>query len=228
SVPSADGGYGGKVEGRVVLHAKIGSVRHSDEFVFRVFPSPLEDTTKDIGDLLLFDPAGKTERVVKALGCRTRAWRGEAGGELLVVGREALSGGWELPGDLEEFVRGGGRVLLFTQQPEWFRRALGLRVASHVSRRVFPVTRNHPILRGLDDVDRRDWAGAGTLVEPCPTSDAERAPMYGWHWGNRGSVSSAIIEKPHLASWRPILEGEFDLAYSPLMELDYGRGQVIL
>jgi beta-galactosidase len=41
-------------------------------------------------------------------------------------------------------------------------------------------------------------------------------------------VCSAPIEKPHLSSWRPILECGFDLAYSPLMELDYGKGRLVL
>jgi beta-galactosidase len=50
----------------------------------------------------------------------------------------------------------------------------------------------------------------------------------GWHWGNRGVLSSATLEKPHLSGWRPILEGEFDLAYSPVMELDYGKGRLTL
>jgi beta-galactosidase len=53
------------------------------------------------------------------------------------------------------------------------------------------------------------------------------SPWYGWHWGNEGAISSASIEKPHLSSWRPILESEFDLAYTPLMELDYGQGRLI-
>ncbi len=57
---------------------------------------------------------------------------------------------------------------------------------------------------------------------------AWRSPELGWHWGNRGVVSSAALEKPHLSGWRPILEGEFDLAYSPLMELDYGKGRLTL
>jgi beta-galactosidase len=55
-----------------------------------------------------------------------------------------------------------------------------------------------------------------------------RSPDQGWHWGNRGVVTSAAIEKPHQSGWRPILECEFDLAYSPLMELDYGQGRLIL
>ncbi|HEX8833507.1 MAG TPA: hypothetical protein VF719_04865, partial [Abditibacteriaceae bacterium] len=35
------------------------------------------------------------------------------------------------------------------------------------------------------------------------------------------------IEKPHRSGWRPLLETEFDLAYSPLMELDYGKGKIV-
>jgi beta-galactosidase len=45
--------------------------------------------------------------------------------------------------------------------------------------------------------------------------------------GNRHTVSSAAIEKPHRSGWRPILQSDFDLAYSPLMELDYGKGRLI-
>jgi beta-galactosidase len=55
-----------------------------------------------------------------------------------------------------------------------------------------------------------------------------RSPKYGWHWGNRGTVTSAAIEKPHHSGWRPVLECEFDLAYSPLLELDFGKSRLIL
>jgi beta-galactosidase len=40
-------------------------------------------------------------------------------------------------------------------------------------------------------------------------------------------VATGAPEKPHRSGWRPILECEFDLAYSPLMELDLGRGRVL-
>ena len=62
------------------------------------------------------------------------------------------------------------------------------------------------------------WGG----LEESPDSE------FGWHWGDQGSVSSAAIEKPHFSDWRPILEGGFDLAYSPLMELTYGAGVAVL
>ena len=49
-----------------------------------------------------------------------------------------------------------------------------------------------------------------------------------FRWGNQGSISSAAIEKPHLSGWTPLLQCEFDLQYSPLMELRRGKGRIIL
>lgn len=36
------------------------------------------------------------------------------------------------------------------------------------------------------------------------------------------------MEKPHRSGWRPLLQCEFDLAYTPLMELDWGQGRLML
>lgn len=41
-------------------------------------------------------------------------------------------------------------------------------------------------------------------------------------------VTSAAVEKPHRSGWTPLLECEFDLAYLLLMELDYGKGRLIV
>jgi beta-galactosidase len=84
-------------------------------------------------------------------------------------------------------------------------------------------------VNGLDIHDLRDWAGSSNARGPhTPIPDKNEEAPYGWHWGNRGGVASAAIEKPHLSGWRPILQGEFELAYSPLMELDLGAGRVTL
>jgi beta-galactosidase len=112
--------------------------------------------------------------------------------------------------------------------------ALGWRVCPKVSRRVFPV--DSAVARGLDADDLRDWTGSSTLIEAYPEyipgtymkGDERDQPYAGWHWGNRGGVASAAIEKPHTSGWRPLLECEFDLAYTPLMELDCGQGRLIL
>jgi len=47
------------------------------------------------------------------------------------------------------------------------------------------------------------------------------------HWGNHGSVASVVIETPHRGAFTPILECEFDLAYTPLLEWRDGRGEVV-
>ena len=111
--------------------------------------------------------------------------------------------------------------------------ALGWRVSPQVSRRVFPM--NSPVARGLDGDDLRDWTGSSTLIEAYPKYQGNflkgnegDQPYAGWHWGNGGAVTSAAIEKPHRSGWRPLLECEFDLAYTPLMELDYGQGRLIV
>lgn len=221
-----------RAEGQIFLDATIGNAKHSDSFAFSVH-RPL---TNAKGSVLVFDPVGKTTALLKSLGYQTQVWTGQSAPQLLVVGRESLSRGAALPGDLEAFARNGGRVLVMEQNPHWLRENMGWRVSHLQSRRVFRVMDNHPVAVGLKDEDLRDWRGHSTLLEPYPDYEngsgpnvqkaPTRYPYAGWRWGTRGTVASAAIEKPHRSGWRPILECEFDLAYSPLMELDFGRGRV--
>ncbi|MGK7925847.1 MAG: beta-galactosidase, partial [Spirulina sp.] len=205
-----------KTDGQIQLKAKIGDRVHSDRFNFRVFPPPVHRDRP----VTLFDPIGKTTQMLKRLGFSIRD-RNIHNDSLFIIGREALSSKAKIPIDLESFVREGGRVLILTQHPQWFADRANFRVAKHLSRRVFPLQSHHPILQGLDELDLRDWRGESTLVEAYPNTlktgqewTEKGTPKYGWHWSNRGTVSSAMLEKPHLSSWRPILEGEFALAYS--------------
>ena len=229
---------GEKAQGEIDLDATIGGRASSDKFPFGVFNPDMAALPK----MFVFDPEGRTSNLLKTLGADVAPWNGEASSParpLLVIGRQALSGvalangkapagGKHLPGDLEKFVNEGGRLLVISQDPNWMQKVPGFRINRQVSRRFFPVMKDHPLTAGLDADDLRDWAGAGTLVEPRPVYKLDSFIDYGWHWGNQGSVSSAAVEKPHYSGWTPILEGEFDLAYSPLMELAYGQGAVVL
>ena len=223
---------GPKVDGQITMSVKIGQATHEDRFAFRVFapPAPLSS------ELAVYDPAGKTTELLRRLGYSVHEWDQVTADPLMVIGRSALIGRPDLLRELEPFVQNGARVIVFIQDPEFMRNRLGLRVAWDMSRRVFPVAASHPVMAGLDATDLSDWAGSSTLLEPYPNGTWEKpfgydyeTPMalYGWRWGGRGAVASAPVEKPHKGSWRPILEDEFDLAYSPLMELDYGKGRLI-
>lgn len=215
-----------KVDGEIRLEAVIGELNFSDTFPFRVF-APEPQAAKTLAPVQIFDPEGRTAAMLAGLGCKTVPWDGRTSPALLVIGRGALAGGVPLPGPLAPYVRAGGRVLAFAQPPSFFQDAMGLRVAEHVSRRVFPVDASHPVLAGLDAADLRDWNSTGTLREAREGSDPRVYPTFGWRWGNRGAVSSAMLEKPHRSGWRPLLEGEFDLGYSPLLELDLGAGRAV-
>lgn len=215
--------------GVIRLTARIGATQHEDAFTFRIYPA-----TRPSGlpaPVFVWDPEGSTTKLLQEMGVPVRVWKGQADAHLLVVGRRALEKG-PLPGSLKAVLAKGGRVIILAQSPDWLRDNVGFRVAHHVSRRVFivPSQMNHPVVQGLDATDLRDWNGKGTLVpefwggvEEFPGSD----PAFGWHWGNQGSVCSAAVEKPHRSGWTPILEGEFDLAYTPLMELHYDKGLVV-
>ncbi len=220
-----------KAQGFIALEAKIGNRLHTDTFHFRVFQKPLPVKSK----MTCFDPIGKTRKMIEDLGLQVEEWTGEHDVEHLIIGRRTLSAGFDLPADIEMYVKNGGRVMIMAQNPKWIEKNMGFRMSKYVSRYVFPVNQNHAVMKGLDEMDLRNWNGKGTLVKAYPEYQTQTVkegqygvPYYGWHWGNNGSVTSAAIEKPHKSSWRPLLECEFDLAYTPLMEMEYGKGKIIL
>ena len=219
-----------RLDGTIYLDAQIGQIAHRDSFSFHVFGVQVLNAQQ----LTCFDPVGKTGQMLRNLGYSSIPWDGKTQVPFLIIGREVLSGGHRCPGNLKEYVTKGGHLLVMTQQPEWFEK-VGFRVANHLPRRVFKVEQNHQLFEAIDDVDLSDWNGESTLIEAYPdylNREVKRGiygvPYYGWHWGNQGALSGAALEKPHMSSWRPILECEFDLAYSPLLEMTFGKGHVVL
>ncbi len=211
----------------IQLSARIGNEQHTDAFQLRVFPdpSPVKLTVS------IYDPKGLSTAMLTRIGIEVRPWDGAQTG-LLVIGREAQP----LPESLEDHIRAGGRVLMMSPSRQTLADRMGLRVANPISRNVYAVDPSHPVMAGLDDEDLRDWAGESTMLPPVhpdferdPAAAADNdMPKYGWRWGTRHGVSSAMIEKPHRSGARPILEGEFDLQYTPLLEVDIGRGRLTL
>jgi len=222
---------GEKIDGKIIMTCQIGENTHKDEFKFRIF----NVAQSGIEKAYCFDPQGKTRDMLHHLGIQTLEWKGEKDIPFIIIGQNVFAEGYKLPALLEEYVKTGGKVLIMAQDPEWIQDNLGFRYAKHVSRYGFPVDKDHPVLEGLDKSDLRNWNGAGTLVESYPDYQNKTVktgmyglPYYGYHWGNRGSISCGALEKPHFSSWKPIIECEFDLAYSPLLEMNYGKGMIIL
>ncbi|TAH01235.1 MAG: beta-galactosidase [Sphingobacteriales bacterium] len=220
---------GFKADGRIILNAQIGNNLHTDTLNFRVFNIPKIEGNKT---LYVLDPVGKTTDMLTTLGYQTQKWDGKTSIPLLIIGRDVISKNFKLPLPLQTFVQNGGKALVFNQQDTVLEKS-GFRLSKYVSRYVFPI-KNNPITQNLDEEDLRNWAGIGTLNTAYPDymnkayeKSPDESPIYGWHWGNRGSVATNAIEKPHNSGWSPLLECEFDMAYSPLMELNYGKGKLI-
>lgn len=219
-----------KTDGEIRLQARIGDREHEDTFAFRTFPNPGPLTVQASLD----DPTGKTKAMLEAIGVQLESMPlGEA--PLHLIGREALGTDQPLSDEVKAFAEKGGTVLVMIQDRDWYGKVPGLRLAEHLSRRAFPLTPEDPAIANLDTTDLRDWSAESTLVEAYPdytakdiTQGKHRIPYWGWRWGSRGTVSSAMLEKPHHSAWTPLVEGEFDLAYSPLLELPVGEGRILL
>lgn len=212
-----------------------GAVSQTDRFEFTVYPASSKPSL-DLSKVKLADPAGRTTKMFQQLGANVTAAKPLdpaqcAGATTVVLGREALSSGCNLA-VWRSFVQSGGTLVCMSQNASALE-ALGFRVCRQIARRAYPVDRVNKLSSTLDESDLRDWTGFSDLKvqyeqQLGPGKEMYAKPLFAWHWGNRGGVSSAPVEKPHYGGWTPILETEFDLAYSPLMEVRFGKGRVIL
>jgi beta-galactosidase len=217
-----------RVPGVISLTCTIGEAKHTDSFAFTAFAAKAAEAAP-APQIALLDPVGDTTALLRTLGIATSAWDGTPTKSLVVIGRDAFGKGGADPSILAGQLKSGGRALMMAQNPAWLHERLGLRVAKHLARRAFPVIANHPALAGLDAEAIRDWAGESRLVEPIDApNEAAETPSYGWRWGARHVVSSAPIEIPHRAGWRPILACEFDGAYTPLAEISLDGGALTI
>ncbi len=173
----------------------------------------------------LYDPAGLAGEWAK-LGLTARAvGLGEKLDDLdvLVIGPRALTHDGDLPFD-EADLRRGLRVLILEQTMDGLAR-FGFHTLDSRSRYVFRRVKEHAALAGLTDADLANWRGSGTLLPETDEGMKRWEPSHGPHWGNVGTVASVVIETP--TEFTPLADCEFDLAYSPLLSLRCGAGEVV-
>lgn len=236
-LPAVDADAKGAITFRASFDGKSDETLQ-DKFEFDILaPSPKATQTAPIA---CYDPKGLTLKLLRDSGLKAESSATPAcppGCKLLVIGREALA----LDGpalDIEKIVRGGANALIFEQTEDVLQKRLGFRTASPGTRRVFVRQPNHPVCRGLTNDLLRDWRGASTLLDPYPKQEGFRRSYQSqewlsfqntrtWQWGNDGSVASVVIEKPQRGNWSSILDCEFDLQYSPLLEWLTPNGRVI-
>jgi beta-galactosidase len=197
----------------------------TDRFPLEVFPQPPAPARSAVR-LALYDPLGKSTDDLKKLGINPTPWKPGApldNTDLLIIGREALKPGDPLPYKTTD-IRNGLKVLVLEQQPQVWR-SLGFETIETMPRYVFARDTASPLFAGLNPEDLVNWRGSPDLLpegRQAVSSDAPHAPK----WTNRHAVASVALKTPHVAGFTPLIETEFDLAYTPLLQWREGKGAV--
>ena len=191
--------------------------------------------------IAIFDPKGETTKVLDGMGVRCAPVDARAdlsSYDTLIIGKGALTP--DGPGPDIKLVRDGLKVIVFEQTGEVLEKRFGFRVTEYGMRWVFKRVPDHPLLAGIGLENLRDWRGEATILPPRLTYDRPRKFNYVptvqwcgitvprlWRCGNRGSVASALIEKPACGDFLPVLDCGYALQYTPLLEYREGKGMVL-
>lgn len=203
-----------------------------DVFEIEVAPAGAKAT----GRVALWDPTGESEKVLRGVGVEVSSCASldallAAPEEHLVVGRVALRGQDAIDGvqRLTAAVQGGRHVLLLAQAPEtWL--AMGLDAEDSMPRTFYNVA-----LDGIDDRDLAYWAGAPLPLRDPKTVTWEHGLTWGtvqdkhrgaraWRWRHTHAPALEVFRIPQRAGFRPLVRGDVDLMYSPLLRLEAGKG----
>lgn len=209
-----------------VLAADFGDGQ-SDEFPFEVYPrqAPKPLNTGSGACVALFDPAGESAAVLSGAGVRfvpVEKPSGELppGCSALVVGRHALAGcGF---GVTPAQLKAGLKVLILAQDAKTWR-AFGFNVIDGMSREVVA---RAPAFKSLPDDQLRHWRGAPRYGDKPYGYVMTHTTPRGPRWTRNHVVAGLMLETPARVGFAPLMEGEFDLAYSPLLRLFAGAGSL--
>ena len=198
----------------------------TDEFPFEVCPKGAAKVRVPAKTrLALFDPTGESAGVLKNLGLGFVTVKSLAGGvptdcNALVIGRNALAKSGL--GVRPEQLKAGLKVLILPQDAKTWR-AFGFNVIDGMSREVVA---RAPGFRSLPADLLRHWRGAPAYGDRpyghVMTHTAPRGPR----WTRNHVVAGLMLEPPARVGFAPLMEGEFDLAYSPLLRFFAGKGSL--
>jgi len=211
--------------------------KQQDSFTIHVMPPATSLETKR--KIALFDPKGETHQFLSEIGIRYELVDANvdlSSYNILIIGKGTLTVDNTAPNI--DRISAGLKVLIFEQSSEVLEKRFGFRVQEYGLRRVFRRIPDHPALFGLDTLSLRDWRGQATIV---PTRlKYEFNPKHyptvkwcgmkvtrAWRCGNYGNVASVMIEKPVKGDFLPIVDGGFNLQYSPLIEYHEGKGIIV-
>lgn len=201
-----------------------------ESFAIQVFAAA--KPSAPTGTVLLYDPVGDTAKMLQKAGITYANLTPQSKlsfDALLVVGRKSYDAGFLALAktlNLEQAIRQGLRLVVLEQTSGT---PFGLKLEETSTRQTF--ISHDTLLGGLQEGGLWDLRGQSDLIEPYPDApewSKQKWPERCFKWGNRGVVATYVYDKPHYAPFRSILNCGFDLCQSPLLEAQFGKGQVTL
>lgn len=196
-----------------------------DERSWQVYP-PV--TTPGLQGIVLYDPDNTTAAELDRLNvpfvsvADTTDLPEQA--RLLVIGQEALKSQTPLP-IIREADDRGVNILVLAQNEDAVSKRLGFRYTDVGARQLTLRRPADPFLEGIRGATLANWAGAATMGEPYPDMTTKyhyAHPLVDWlgfkntrlyRWGNTGTVGTILPEKPVIAGFECIVDGQVDMSY---------------
>ena len=200
-----------------------------DSIFLNILPKPEVPVLKS--KIALFDPAKKSVETLQELGVKFDLISADSDTDsydILILGRDSITLNNTLPKVLLD--PKGKSILIMEQQAGVLQDRLGFRVQEYGLRKAFIRSQGHPVFNGLTNEALHDWRGSSTLLPsymPNLPYYETGFPVFNWcgfknkrvwRCGNVGNIASVIIEKPVKGNWTPLLDGGFDMQYTPLLE----------
>ena len=195
----------------------------SDAFDIEVYSAKLP---KVKGKAAIFDPDGFTKADLAALGVEledvasldegVKALAAGKGAKYFIVGRRALTKGQGLE-KLADAIAKGLKVIVFNQAADVWQ-TLGFQVEDSMARKFYNVS-----LKGVRDCDLEHWAGK-PMQDVAFGNVMKHNTRRGPRWTHTHAVSGTPLLIPQKAGFIPLVRGEFDMSYSPLIRSSFGEG----
>ena len=210
--------------GKVVLD--MPEEEQHDVFVFEVYPHDLP-SVRNVRKVALVDPEGATAKLLEELGVPYERFQPDDPDVSryadVIFGRFAMER-TNFGFDVDTLAK-GRNVLVMAQLPQDLK-ALGLPIEDRMSRQVFLRDRANPAFADVTDAGLGFWAGAPDYRKPFGNIAAASSRRMD-HWTRNHVVAGVMIKIPDVVGFIPLMDGAFDLSYSPLLEFGYGDGRIL-
>jgi len=227
-----------------------GKTHQAQPLQFAVHPA--ENFVWNQGQVCLIDASGTTREILQKMKIPVLLLSEENQQEnlsllnrskLLIIGRQSYPCAVKIlkPEEITRKVKEGLNIVVLEQLN---RHIMGLKLENTGSRETFIRAPDSPLFTGLENDDFSSWQGESGLLPSYPSFDTESLWWYAsysyqgqmnawrqrraWHWSNKGTVASFAFEKPQAGNFRVLLDNGFDLLYTPLLELQAGKGRILL